>query len=73
MQHIDIPDAMDDATLLSIEEFCALARPATQATQKVYQHESRPRFWRFNGTGRLYTTAGEVRRSLAVAGTAPRR
>lgn len=68
MQPIDIPEAMDDATLLTIEEFCALARPAIPATHKVYQRGSGPHFWRFNGTGRPYTTVGKVRRSPAVVG-----
>ena len=61
MQPIDISEAMDDATLLTNEEFFALARPAIPATQTVYQRESGPRFWRFNGTGCLYTTVDEVR------------
>ena len=68
MRPIDIPAALDDATLLTIEEFYALAGLAMSAPHGVYERESGPRFWRFNGTGRLYTTVGEVRRSLAVAG-----
>ncbi len=65
MQPIDIPADWNGSALLTIDEFCILAQ-LPQAT--VHAWRSRgcgPRFWRFNGTGRLYTTVDEVRRWIA--------
>ena len=64
MHPIEIPDALDDSTLLTIEELCAMARPEAR---EVYQRDSAPRIWRYNGTGRLCTTVREVHRSRATA------
>ena len=65
MRPIHIPAAWNGSALLTIEEFCSLAR-TPQGTVRAWQSRGTgPRFWRFNGTGRLYTTVDEVRRWVA--------
>ncbi|GAB7005374.1 hypothetical protein BJ993_001989 [Nocardioides aromaticivorans] len=65
MQPIEIPADWNGSALLTIDEFCSLAR-LPQATVHAWQSRgSGPRFWRFNGNGRLYTTVDEVRRWIA--------
>ena len=65
MQTIDIPAEWNGSALLTLEEFCSLAR-TPQGTVRAWQSlGTGPRFWRFNGTGRLYTTVDEVRRWIA--------
>lgn len=65
MQPIEIPADWNGSALLTIDEFCSLAQ-LPHATVHAWQPRgSGPRFWRFNGTGRLYTTVDEVRRWIA--------
>ena len=65
LRPIHIPAAWNGSALLTIEEFCSMAR-TPQGTVRAWQSRGTgPRFWRFNGTGRLYTTVDEVRRWIA--------
>jgi len=59
MEPIQIPDEWHDRGLLTFEEFCTLVRTP--------QRTVGPPFWRFNGTGRLYTTVAEIRRFLLLS------
>lgn len=59
-----IPPELDDNHLLTLEELAALI-DAPDATIQTWRHQSiGPRRWRFDRTGRLYATAGEMRRFL---------
>ena len=62
---ISIPEDWDDNGILLFEEFCAFIR-TPQRTVRSWCREERgcPRWYRFNGSGRLYTTVGELRRFL---------
>lgn len=62
---IHIPNDWDDNDIVLFEEFCSLIR-TPQRTVRCWRVERRgPQWWRFNGTGRLYTTVAEIRRFLA--------
>jgi len=61
---IHVPEEWDDNDILLFEEFCEFIR-TPKGTVRFWRQEQRgPRWWRFNGTGRLYTTVAEVRRFL---------
>ncbi|GAA3663611.1 hypothetical protein GCM10022237_24490 [Nocardioides ginsengisoli] len=62
MNPIDIPAEWNDSALLTFEEFCALIHIPQRTVRDWRRRGVGPRFWRFNGTGRLYTTVAEVRR-----------
>lgn len=62
---IDIPTDWNDSALLTFEEFCVLVRIPPRTVRDWRRRGVGPRFWRFNGTGRLYTTVAEVRRFLS--------
>lgn len=64
MDPIDIPTDWNDRALLTFEEFCALIHIPPRTVRDWRRRDVGPRFWRFNGTGRLYTTVAEVRRFL---------
>lgn len=66
---IDIPTDWNDSALVTFEEFCALVRIPPRTVRDWRRRGVGPRFWRFNGTGRLYTTVAEVRRFLSPANT----
>lgn len=67
MDPIDIPTDWNDSALLTFEEFCALVHIPPRTVRDWRRRGVGPRFWRFNGTGRLYTTVAEVRRWIAPA------
>lgn len=67
---IEIPDNWNDSALLTFEEFCSLIRTPQRTVRDWRRRGVGPRFWRFNGTGRLYTTVAEVRRFLSPANAA---
>lgn len=61
---IHVPAEWNDSDILLFEEFCELIR-TPQRTVRYWRIEKRgPRWWRYNGNGRLYTTVEEVRRFL---------
>ena len=67
MEPIDIPADWNDAALLTFEEFCSLIRTPQRTVRDWRRRGVGPRFWKFNGTGRLYTTVAEVRCWIAPA------
>ena len=71
MQPIHIPAEWDDNDILFFEEFCELIHTAQRTVRDWKVRGLGPRWWRFNGTGRLYTTVGEVRRFLAAGRQRP--
>lgn len=61
---IQVPIEWDDNSILLFEEFCQFIR-TPQRTVRYWRIENRgPRWWRYNGNGRLYTTVAELRRFL---------
>ncbi|GAW48042.1 MULTISPECIES: hypothetical protein [unclassified Nocardioides] len=60
-----VPEDWDDNGILLFEEFCAFIR-TPQRTVRSWRQDGRsvPRWYRFNGNGRLYTTVGDLRRFL---------
>ena len=58
-------------TALLFEEFCAFIRTPQRTVRDWKRRGLGPRWWRFNGTGRLYTTVAEVRRFLRPTTTHP--
>lgn len=64
MKPIQVPPEWDDSALLTFEEFCTLVRTPQRTVRDWRQREVGPRFWRLEGTGRLYITVAEVRRLL---------
>lgn len=64
---ISIPDTWDDNDLISFEDFCELIRTPQRTVRDWRRRRVGPQFWRFNGTGRLYTTVAEVRLWIAPA------
>jgi hypothetical protein len=67
MSPITIPDDWDDNGLILFEDFCKLFRTPQRTAYDWRRRGTGPRWWRFNGTGRLYTTVGELRRWLSEA------
>jgi hypothetical protein len=68
MEPIQIPEERHDAGLLTFEEFCTLLRTPPRTARDWRRRGVGPRFWRFNGTGRLYATVAEIRRFLRLPG-----
>lgn len=64
---ISIPVDWDDNDLISFEDFCELIRTPQRTVRDWRRRRVGPQFWRFNGTGRLYTTVAEVRQWIAPA------
>ncbi len=71
MNPIQVPAEWNDNGVLLFEEFCAFIRTPQRTVRDWKRRGIGPRWWRFNGTGRLYTTVAEFRRFLrpAVANT----
>ena len=46
------------------EEFCAFIRTPQRTVREWRRLKRGPRWWLFNGNGRLYTTVAELRRFL---------
>jgi hypothetical protein len=73
MSPIQIPAEWDDDGILLFEEFCASIRTPQRTVRDWKRRGIGPRWWRFNGTGRLYTTVAELRRFLTAGRQAPGR
>jgi len=71
MSPIQVPAEWDDNGILLFEEFCAFIRTPQRTVRDWSRRGIGPRWWRFNGTGRLYTTVAELRRFLAVGRQRP--
>ena len=69
MNPIQVPAEWDDNGILLFEEFCAFIRTPQRTVRDWKRRGIGPRWWRFNGTGRLYTTVAELRRFLRPATT----
>ncbi len=67
MVPIHIPTEWDDDDVVLLEVFCALIKTPLRTVREWRQQGRGPHFWRFDGTGKLYTTFGEVRRFLGRA------
>lgn len=65
---IHLPDDWSENDLIFFEEFCELFR-LPQGTVRTWRRQPGrgPRWFRFNGTGRLYTTVAEIRRWLRAS------
>lgn len=61
---ICVPKEWDDNGILLFEEFCTFIRTPPRTVREWRRCHRGPRWWRFNGTGRLYTTVAELRRFL---------
>lgn len=72
---IHVPSEWDDNDIMLFEEFCSFIRTPQRTVRDWRQRGVGPRWLRFNGTGRLYTTVAELRRFLrgAQATTSPGR
>jgi len=64
MNPIQIPAEWDDNGIMLFEEFCAFIRTPQRTVRDWKRRGIGPCWWRFNGTGRLYTTVAELRRFL---------
>ena len=64
MSPIQVPDDWDDNGILLFEEFCNFIRTPQRTVRDWKQRRIGPRWWKFNGNGRLYTTVAELRRFL---------
>ena len=60
-----VPPELGENHLLTIEELCALTGISETTVDAWRRLGVGPRWWRFGGTRRLYTTAGEVRRYMS--------
>ena len=69
MGPIQIPDEWDDNGILLFEEFCTFIHTPQRTVRDWKQRCIGPRWWKFNGNGRLYTTVGELRRFLTPIGS----
>lgn len=61
---LGVPDDWDDNHIILFEEFCAFVRTPQRTVRDWRRRRIGPRWWRFNGNGRLYTTVAELRRFL---------
>jgi hypothetical protein len=66
MSPIQIPTEWDDNGILLFEEFCSFIRTPQRTVRDWKRRGIGPRWWRFNGNGRLYTTVAELRRFLTA-------
>ena len=65
MKTIQIPEQPDSA-LINFEDFCALIHTPQRTVRDWRQRGVGPRWTRPAGTGRLYTSLGEVRSFLGL-------
>lgn len=66
MHPIEVPTQWDDTALLTFEQFCTLIHTPQRTVRDWRRRGVGPRWSRFNGTGRLYTTVAETRRWLGI-------
>ncbi|HET7760762.1 hypothetical protein [Phycicoccus sp.] len=66
MHPIEVPTHWDDTALLTFEQFCTLIHTPQRTVRDWRRRGVGPRWSRFNGTGRLYTTVAETRRWLGI-------
>jgi hypothetical protein len=64
MTPISIPKEWDDDALLSFEDFCAIIHTPQRTCRDWRRRGVGPKWRRFAGTGRIYTTVGELRRFI---------
>jgi hypothetical protein len=57
----------DDNGIVLFDEFCAFIRTPQRTVRDWKRRGIGPCWWRFNGTGRLYTTVAELRHFLRPA------
>lgn len=69
MHPIEIPDQWPDHALITFEQFCRLFDRPQRTVRDWRRRGVGPRWFKFPGTGRLYTTVAEARRFLASATT----
>lgn len=67
MVPIQIHTEWDDNGIVLLEVFPALIKTPLLTVHEWLQQGRGPHFWRFNGTGKPYTTVGEIRRFLRRA------
>jgi hypothetical protein len=67
MNPIQIAAERNDDGILLFEEFCTYFRTPQRTVRDWKRRGVGPRWWRLNGTGRLYTTVAELRRFLRPA------
>lgn len=73
MGPIQVPDDWNDNGILLFEEFCSFIHTPQRTVRDWKQRRIGPRWWKFNGNGRLYTTVGELRRFLSPVGSVSER
>ena len=66
MNPIEVPTHWEDSNLLTFEQFCTLIHTPQRTVRDWRRRGVGPRWSRFNGTGRLYTTVAETRRWLGI-------
>ncbi len=71
MNPIQVPAEWDDNGILLFEEFCAFIRTPQRTVRDWKRRGIGPRWWRFNGTGRLYTTVADSAGSSPPDASAP--
>lgn len=62
-----IPQDLDDHYPITLDEFCMLTRVPMSVVLSWREHGAGPRWAPFNGHGRLYITAADVRRLVQSA------
>jgi hypothetical protein len=72
MNPIQIPAEWDDNGIILFEEFCHFIRTPQRTVRDWRRCGRGPRWWRFNGNGRLFTTVAELRRFLRPAAATSR-
>ncbi len=67
MQPIHIPREWHDDDLLTFDQFCDLVQIPSRTVRDWRRRGIGPTWARFEGCGRLYITAAEVRRFVSAA------
>ena len=72
MNPIQVPAEWDDNGHLVVRRVLRIHPHTPTHRPRLERRGLGPRWWRFNGTGRLYTTVAELRRFLRPAITSSR-